>query len=76
MAKSGMRLVTEILLGITEDEVEYASLYDQILDDQIGMDEAKRNELKERREEARKRDHQYFLELLQDSTKEEINKLE
>jgi hypothetical protein len=50
-------------------------LYDKILDEQIGMDEAKRNELKERREEARKRDHQYFFELLQDSTKEEFNEL-
>jgi hypothetical protein len=72
MAKSGMRMVIEILLEITEDKEEYARLYDQILADQSGIDEARRIELKEHIEEARKRDHQYYLGLLQDSTKEKI----
>jgi hypothetical protein len=70
MAKSGMRTVVEILLKITEDEEEYARLYDQIFAEQSGMGEARRLELKEHREEARKKDHQYYLGLLQDSTNE------
>ena len=63
------RIVTKILLDITNDEEEYARLYDEIK----GQGNCQTN--KEEREKARQRERQYLLGLLNQDSTETITQL-
>jgi hypothetical protein len=72
--RNGMRMVTEILLGIANDEEEYARLYKEVRNEQYYQNggSGKLSEpLKEDIEKSRKKEQEYLFGLLNnDSTKE------